>query len=117
MITMKIRIELSDNELSSFKEMIRVALHCAEKGGLKMEKSVDDQMEEVSHAFSYGEFTKEFDSFLVVNCFDGVAAVLHRVGAWMVQTLEMVKDLGQIDQEYDKRMKAYLSKKSEKEAE
>ena len=115
---MKIRIELSDNELSSFKEMVRVTLNCVEKSGLKMDKTIDEQMEEVSKAFSYGEFETKLDEFLVVNCFDGVAAVLHRVGAWMVQTLEMVKDLGQIDQEYDKRMKAYLSKKeADKEAE
>ena len=115
---MKIQITFDNNELSAFKEMLRVALHCAEKGGLKMDKPIDEQMEEVSKAFSYGEFTKEFDSFLVVNCFDGIAAVLHRVGAWLVQTMEMVKDLGQINQEYDKRMKAYLSKKeADKEAE
>lgn len=108
---MKIQITFDNNELSSFKEMLRVALHCAEKGGLKMEKSVDDQMEEVSQTFSYGEFTKEFDSFLVVNAFDGIAEVLNRVGTWLVQTWDLVKDLGQIDKEYDKRMRAYLDKK------
>lgn len=113
---MKIQITFDNNELSAFKEMLRVTLNCAEKGGLKMDKPIDEQMEEVSKAFSYGEFTKEFDSFLVVNCFDGIAAVLHRVGAWLVQTLEMCKDLAQIDKEYDKRMRAYLESK-EKEAE
>lgn len=116
---MKIRIELSDNELSSFKEMARVALHCIEKSGLKMEKSVDDQMDQISNAFSYGEFETKLDEFLVINCFDGVAAVLHRVGSWLVQTLEMCKDLAQIDKEYDKRMRAYLDskKKADKDAE
>ena len=114
---MKIRIELSDSELSSFKEMTCVALGCIEKSGLKMGKSVDDQMEEISNAFSYGEFETKLDEFLVINCFDGIAAVLHRVGAWLVQTMEMVKDLGQIDQEYDKRMRAYLDSKKEAEKE
>lgn len=115
---MKIRIELSDNEMSSFKEMAHVALHCVEKSGLKMDKTIDEQMEEVSKAFSYGEFETKLDEFLVVNCFDGVAAVLHRVGSWLVQTLEMCKDLAQIDKEYDKRMRAYLdSKKADKDAE
>lgn len=115
---MKITVEFDNNEMASFKEALRVALHCAEKGGLKMDKPIDEQMEEVSQAFSYGKFEKEYDSFLVVNCFDGIAAVLHRVGGWLVQTFEMCKDLAQIDKEYDKRMKAYLSKKEkDKEAE
>lgn len=116
---MKICIELSDNEMPSFKEMVCVTLNCIEKSGLKMEKSVDDQMDQISNAFSYGEFEKEYDSFLVINCFDGIAAVLHRVGSWLVQTMEMVKDLGQLDQEYDKRMRAYLDskKKADKDAE
>lgn len=113
---MKIRIELSDNELSSFKEMTCVALGCIEKSGLKMGKSIDDQMEEISNAFSYEEFETKLDEFLVVNTFDGVAAVLHRVGAWLVQTWDLVKDLGKIDEEFDKRMHTYLESK-EKEAE
>lgn len=116
-IIMKISIEFDFNEMVAFKEMVHVALKCAAKGGLKM-KSVDDQMEEVSNLVGDGVIKKEFDSFLVVNCFDGIAAVLHRVGGWLVQTMEMAKDIMQLDKEYDKRMRAYLSKKeADKDAE
>ena len=111
---MKIRIEFDFNEAVMFKEMIHTALKCAAKGGLKMNKTVDNQMEEVDKFVGDGVVEKEFDSFLVVNFFEG----LDRIGVWAAQTLEMAKDLAKIDKVYDKYMKEYLdSKKAKKEAE
>ena len=116
---MKIRIEFDFNEAVMFKEMIDTALKCAAKGGLKMEKSIDDQMEEVDKFVGDGVVEKEFDSFLVVNAFEGITEVLDRIGVWAAQTLEMAKDLAKIDKVYDKYMKEYLDSKknAKKEAE
>ena len=111
---MKIRVEFDFNEMVMFKEMIHTALKCAAKGGLKMAKPIDEQMEEVSKFVGDGVIEKKFDSFLVVNCFEGVTEVLDRIGVWAAQTLEMAK----IDKVYDKYMKEYLAKKeAKKEAE
>ena len=116
---MKIRVEFDFNEMVMFKEMIHTALKCAVKGGLKMDKPIDDQMEEVDKFVGDGVVEKEFDSFLVVNFFEGVTEVLDRIGTWFAQTLEMAKDLAKIDKVYDKYMKEYLNSKKEakKEAE
>ena len=115
---MKIRVEFDFNEMVMFKEMIHTALKCAAKGGLKMEKPIDEQMEEVSKFVGDGVIEKKFDSFLVVNCFEGVTEVLDRIGVLAAQTLEMAKDLAKIDKVYDKYMKEYLAKKeAKKEAE
>ena len=116
-IIMKIRIEFDFNENVMFKEMVHTALKCAAKGGLKMSKPIDDQMEEVSKFVGDGVVEKEFDSFLVVNAFEGITEVLDRIGTWLAQTLEMAKDLAKIDKVYDKYMKEYLNSKSKKEAE
>ena len=112
---MKIRIEFDFNEVVLFKEMTHTALKCAAKGGLKMDKPIDDQMEEVDKFVGDGVVEKEFDSFLVVNFFEGVTEVLDRIGVWAAQTLEMAKDLAKIDKVYDKYMKEYLDSKSKKE--
>ena len=114
---MKIRIEFDFNEAVMLKEMVHTALKCAAKGGLKMSKPIDEQMEEVDKFVGDGTVEKEFDSFLVVNFFEGVTEVLDRIGTWLAQTLEMAKDLAKIDKVYDKYMKEYLNKKAEKEAE
>ena len=117
---MKISIEFEFNEMVMFKQMIHTALKCAAKGGLKMNKSVDDQMEEVSKFVGDGVVEKEFDSFLVVNFFEGVTEIFDRIGVWVAQTLEMAKDLAKIDQIYNKYMKEYLDatkKKADKDAE
>ena len=112
---MKIRIEFDFNEAVMFKEMTHTALKCAAKGGLKMNKPIDEQMEQVSNFVGNGTIEKEFDSFLVVNLFEGVTEVLDRIGVWAAQTLEMAKDLAKIDKVYDKYMKEYLDSKSKKE--
>ena len=116
---MRIQITFNEKEMAGFNGMVRTALDCAMKGGMKMEKSIDEQMAALSRAFNEGKFDMEFDSFLTINFFEGATAVLRRVGVWAVQTWDLVKDLGQIDKEYDKRMRAYLDskKKAEKEAE
>lgn len=108
---MRIEITFNEKEMNGFKEMVRTALDCAKKGGLKMEKSIDEQIEALSRAFVGGHFDMEFDQFLTVNFFEGATAVLRRVGVWAVQTWDLVKDLGQIDKEYDKRMRDYLDSK------
>lgn len=113
---MKIRVELDFNEMVILKQMIHTALKCAAKGGLKMSKPIDEQMEQVSNFVGDGTVEKEFDSFLVVNFFEGVTEVLDRIGVWAAQTLEMAKDLAKIDKVYDKYMKEYLDSKSKKEA-
>lgn len=110
---MKIRVELNFNEMVILKQMIYTALKCAAKGRLKMEKSIDDQMKEVSKLVGDGTIEKEFDSFLVVNFFEGVTEVLDRIGVWAAQTLEMAKDLAKIDKVYNKYMKEYLDSKKE----
>ena len=112
---MKIRIEFDFNEAVMFKEMIHTALKCAAKGGLKMDKPIDDQMEEVDKFVGDGTVEKEFDPFLAVNFFEGVTEVLDRIGIWAAQTLEMAKDLAKIDKVYDKYMKEYLDSKKEAE--
>ena len=114
---MRIQIEFDFNEMVLFKEMVHTALKCAAKGGLKMAKPIDDQMEEVSKFVGDGVVEKEFDPFLVVNAFEGITEVLDRIGTWLAQTLEMAKDLAKIDETYDKYMKEYLNSKSKKEAE
>lgn len=108
---MRIQISFSEKEMAGFSTMVRAALDCAKKGGMKMEKSIDEQMEALSRAFTDGKFDMEFDQFLTVNFFEGATAVLNRVGVWAVQTWDMVKELGQIDKEYDKRMRDYLDSK------
>ena len=108
---MRIQITFNENEMNGFKEMVRTALDCAAKGGMKMEKSIDEQIAALSRAFNEGKFDMEFDSFLTINFFEGATAVLRRVGVWAVQTWDLVKDLGQIDEEYDKRMHDYLNSK------
>ena len=112
---MKINVELDFNEAVMIKELIHTALKCAAKGGLKMNKPIDDQMEEVDKFVGDGVVEKEFDSFLVVNFFEGVTEVLDRIGTWLAQTLEMAKDLAKIDKVYDKYMKEYLDSKKEAE--
>lgn len=112
---MRIQITFSEKEMAGFSTMIRAALDCAKKGGMKMEKSIDEQLEALSRAFPDGKFDMEFDAFLTLNFFEGATAVLNRVGVWAVQTWSLVKDLGKIDEEFDKRMHAYLESK-EKES-
>lgn len=112
---MRVQISFSEKEMNGFKEMVRTALNCVMKGGLKMEKSIDEQIEALSRAFVGGHFDMEFDQFLTVNFFEGTTAVLSRVGIWAVQTWGLVKDLGKIDEEFNKRMHAYLESK-EKES-
>ena len=114
---MKIRVEFDFNENVMFKQMVHTALKCAAKGGLKMNKSVDEQMEQVSNLVGDGTVEKEFDSFLVVNFFEGVTEIFDRIGVWVAQTLEMAKDLAKIDETYDRYMKEYLNKKADKDAE
>jgi predicted KAP-like P-loop ATPase len=113
---MRIQITFNEKEMAGFNGMVRTALDCAMKGGMKMEKSIDEQMAALSRAFNEGKFDMEFDSFLVVNFFEGVTEVLDRIGVWAAQTLEMAKDLAKIGKVYDKYMKEYLDSK-EKEAE
>lgn len=112
---MKIQIVFNEKEMSGFQVMVRAALDCAKKGGMKMEKSIDEQMAALSRAFNEGKFDMEFDSFLTINFFEGATAVLRRVGVWAVQTWDLVKDLGQIDEEFDKRMHNYLDSKESQE--
>ena len=115
-IIMKIRVEFDFNEMVMFKEMIHVALKCAAKGGLEMDKPIDEQIEEVSNFVGDGTVEKEFDSFLVVNFFEGVTEIFDRIGVWVAQTIDMAKDLAKIDQTYNKYMKEYLDAKSKKKA-
>lgn len=110
---MRIQISFNEEEMSAFRKMVIMSLDCAEKSGIKMKKSIGDQMWALSKAFPEGKLDMEFDQYLTVNFFEGASAVLRRVGVWALQTWDLVKDLGKIDEEYDKRMHAYLKEKEE----
>lgn len=116
---MKIQIVFNEKEMSGFQSMNKATLECIKNANVKMDKTIEEQLAVVDKAFKAEGNTREFhyelDSRCVEIFFEGATAVLHRVGTWAVQTWNLVKELGQIDQEYDKRMKAYLNSKKEAE--
>ena len=118
---MKIQIVFNEKEMSGFQSMNKATLECIKNANVKMDKTIEEQLAIVDKAFAFKaegntrEFHYELDSRCVEIFFEGATAVLHRVGVWAVQTWNLVKELGQIDQEYDKRMRAYLNSKKEAE--
>lgn len=105
---MKIHVEITNSEMDSLKKMLRAALKAAKKAGLDMDVDIATQVENVANQFKNGVLDKSWDPFVVWNALDSITAVIEHVGAWLIQTLKMVKGLGKITAKYDKRIKQYI---------